>query len=743
MDCPNSLALPRRETVRVREGKKGICLLKKKGIVTDKMQPQAQQQLATQPVSPDKINIDEKCINTLRFLSVDMVQKANSGHPGLPLDAAPMAYVLWTRFLKFNPRNPKWPDRDRFVLSAGHGSALLYSLLHLTGYALSLEDIKQFRQWGSKTPGHPESELTPGVEVITGPLGQGFANGVGLALMEAHLAACYNRPGHNIVNHYTYGIVSDGDLMEGISSEAGSLAGHLKLGKLIYFYDSNRITLSAATDVTFTEDVGKRFEAFGWQVLHVSDGNDLPGIQQALEVAQSEQLKPTLIIIRTHIGYGSPKQDTFEAHGSPLGPEDVKLTKEKLGWPVEPDFYIPEDALRHFREAQERGEKWEQEWNRRFEAYQATFPDLAAEFQNAIQGLPPKGWDADIPAFAPDPKGLATRAASGKIMNAIAPKLKTLIGGSADLNPSTYTALEGQGNFESQSDHEADLQGTLSGNWSYAGRNLFFGVREHGMAGILNGMTAHGGAIPYGATFLIFSDYMRPPIRLAAMMQKKVIYIFTHDSIGLGEDGPTHQPVEQLPGLRAVPGLVVIRPCDANETAMAWRVAVEKPNQPVALILTRQNVPTLSQTQHIAEQFRKGAYVLSDAPEKVIDVILIATGSEVHLALEAQEALRKKNIKARVVSMPCWELFDEQPQEYRDTVLPSHVKARLAIEAASPQGWRRFVGDAGEVLGINHFGASAPGKVVMEKYGFTVENVCKRVNELLEKLNKKPGLASG
>lgn len=677
--------------------------------------------------------LDNECVNTLRFLSVDAVQKADSGHPGLPMGVAAMAYLLWTRFLKHNPANPQWVDRDRFVLSPGHGSMLLYSLLHLTGYDLPLEQIKQFREWGSATPGHPERGVTPGVEMTTGPLGQGFGNGVGLAMAEAHLAACYNRPGIAIVDHFTYGIVSDGDLMEGVSSETASLAGHLDLGKLIYLYDDNRVTLSAGTDITFTEDRARRFEAYGWHVQSVPDGNDLAAMDEALRAARAETKRPSLILARTHIGYGSPgKQDSFESHGSPLGVDEVRLTKQNLGWPIEPPFLIPDRAADHFREAIGRGKSAEAEWQDKFLAYGRAFPDLARSFQQVMSGELPDGWDQDIPVFPADAKGMATRVASGKVMNAVAPRLPALIGGSADLNPSTYTALSAMGDFEPAGATVHDKQGAVDGVWSYAGRNLYFGVREHGMGAILNGLAAHGGAVPFGATFLIFSDYMRPPIRLAAMMKLHVIYVFTHDSIALGQDGSTHQPVEQLAGLRAVPGLTIIRPGDANETAVAWRVALEAGERPVALVLTRQNVPTLDRSQCAsADGLRQGAYVLIDALNGRPDVILIATGSEVALVMAARQTLQERKIMVRVVSMPSWELFDAQPQSYRDQVLLPSVHSRLAVEAGSSQGWHRYVGDGGDVLGVDRYGASAPGDVVMREYGFTVDNICKRVTALL------------
>ena len=680
-------------------------------------------------------SLDQICINTIRMLSVDAVEKAKSGHPGAPMGLAPTAYLLWTRFLKHNPRNPSWADRDRFVLSAGHASMLLYSMLHLTGYDLPLEQVQQFRQWGSRTPGHPERGLTPGVETTTGPLGQGFGNGVGMAIAEAFLAARYNRPDHEIVNHFTYGIVSDGDLMEGVAAEAASIAGHLKLGKLIYLYDNNHISLAASTDLTFTEDCAKRFDSYGWHTLTVEDGNDLDAIGRALHAARSETARPSLILVRTHIGYGSPrKQDTFEAHGSPLGPEETKRTKERLGWPAEPPFFLPQEALARFRESIGKGEKAEAEWSRRFSAYGEKFPELAREFEQIMGGELPQGWDRAVPDFPADAKGLATRAASGKILNAIAPKLPTLIGGSADLNPSTFTTLQNLGDFESSERDFSQSQGAAGGGYGYAGRNLHFGVREHGMAASLNGMAAHGGIIPFGSTFLMFCDYMRPAIRLAALMELGVIYVFTHDSIGVGEDGPTHQPIEQLAALRAIPQLIVIRPCDANETAVAWRVAIESRHRPVALALTRQNVPTLDRSQFAAaDGLRRGAYVLADAPGGKPDLVLIGTGSEVALVVAARQKLVERNIQARIVSMPSWELFDVQPRDYRESVLPSSVRSRLAVETALPQGWHRYVGDNGDIIGIERFGASAPGNVVMEKLGFTVDHVVERAMKLLGK----------
>ena len=680
----------------------------------------------------DLVNLS---VNTIRFLSVDAVQKANSGHPGLPMGAAAFAYVLWTRFLKHNPSNPQWFDRDRFILSAGHGSMLLYSLLYLTGYDLSLDQIKQFRQWGSLTPGHPERGLTPGVEVTTGPLGQGFGNGAGMAMAEAFLAARYNRPGHKIIDHTTYVLASDGDLMEGVATESASLAGHLQLGKLIVLYDDNHVTLSAATDLTFTENVMKRFAAYGWHTQSVEDGNDLKAVEVALRNARKDKQRPSLILVHTHLGYGSPnKQDTFEAHGSPLGVEEVKLTKENLGWPLEPAFYIPQAALAHFREAVERGKQVEKKWEGRFSSYVQAYPELAQELHRVMQGELPEGWDVDIPNFLPDGEGVATRVASGKVMNAIASKLPAFIGGSADLDPSTYTALTGRGDLESPRETMGDPQGSVGGGWRYSGSNLHFGVREHGMGAILNGLAAHGGTIPFGATFLIFSDYMRPPIRLAALMGLHVIYVFTHDSIALGEDGPTHQPVEQLLGLRSIPNILVIRPADANETAVAWRIAIEHKDGPAALVLTRQNLPILDLQKYpqLPLGVRSGGYVLAHAAGSAPpDIILIATGSEVQLALAAREKLETQGVRARVVSLPCWNLFDKQPVEYKEAVLPPDVPM-LAIEAGVSLGWRTYVGPGIEVIGVDRFGASAPGEIVMREYGFSVDHVTQRALALVK-----------
>ncbi len=664
--------------------------------------------------------LDELCVNTIRMLSVDCVENANSGHPGMPMGAATMAYVLWTRFLKHNPANPQWSDRDRFILSAGHGSMLLYSLLHLSGYDLSLEELKNFRQWGSKTPGHPEFYVTDGVETTTGPLGQGFANGVGMAIAERYLGAHFNRPGHEIVNHFIYGIVSDGDLMEGVSHEAASLAGHLQLGNIIYLYDDNQITIDGSTDLSFTEDRIERFKAYGWHVQSVEDGNDVEGIEAAIRAAQTEKVRPSLVSVRTHIGYGSPqKQDTSSAHGEPLGAEEIKLTKENLGWPVDPAFLIPGNARNHFRQALDKGRTLEKEWTDRFEAYEKSHPELALQWKQWIKGELPEGWDKRLPSFPADAKGPATRGVSGTVLNAVAPILPNLIGGSADLAPSNKTFIKGEEVFQ---------------GGRFRGRNFHFGVREHGMGSIMNGMALHGGLIPYGGTFLVFADYMRPAIRLAAMMGMKVIYVFTHDSIGLGEDGPTHQPVEHLAALRAIPDLTVLRPCDANETVEAWRFALEQKDGPVVLALTRQSIPVLDrEASASADGLHYGGYVLRDPTEGGDpDVILIGTGSEVHIAMEAADTLHEKGINVRVVSMPSWELFDKQSKAYQNRVLPAAVKARVAVEAGITQGWHRYLGEKGEFVGIDHFGASAPYKTLYEKFGITADRVVKKALGLLE-----------
>jgi transketolase len=661
--------------------------------------------------------LDELCVNTLRMLSADAVQQAESGHPGLPLGAAAMSYVLWTKFLRFNPCNTRWPNRDRYIHSAGHGSALLYSLLHMTGCDLSLDDVKQFRQWQSKTPGHPEYDPELGVEATTGPLGQGFGMGVGMAIAERFLAAKFNRPGFPIVDHYTYAIVSDGDLMEGVASEAASLAGHHRLGKLIYLYDDNHITIEGDTGLAFTEDVEGRFRAYGWQVLRVSDGNDVEAIEAAIRHAQTDTQHPSLIMVRTRIGYGSPKQDSASAHGEPLGEEALKATKEYLNWPLEPRFHIPEEALLQFRLAVDRGRDWEQQWLDLFAAYQADFREEAESLQRQFRCELPADWEAEIPVFKPDAKGMATRVASGKVLNGIAARVSYLLGGSADLAPSTKTLIAGSGDQSSEDP---------------AGRNLRFGVREHGMGAIVNGMALHGGVIPYGSTFLIFSDYLRPSLRVAALMDVHSIFVFTHDSIAVGEDGPTHQPVEHVLSLRAIPNFTVIRPADANETAVAWKVAMTRP-KPVALILSRQNLPTIDRTRYAsADGLYRGAYVVSDA-EGDPDALLVATGSEVTLALQAQESLAEKNIRVRVVSMPSWELFAEQPQDYREGVFPPAIRVRLAVEAGSGLGWAKWVGADGDIISVDRFGSSAPGSEVMKQYGFTVENVVARVEKLLKR----------
>jgi len=684
--------------------------------------------------------VDELCINTIRMLSIDAVQKANSGHPGLPLGAAPMAYVLWQYFLKHNPKDPDWYDRDRFVLSAGHGSMLLYSLLHLTGYAVSMQEIKQFRQWHSITPGHPESELTPGVEVTTGPLGQGFANAVGMAIAEAYLGARYNRPHFPMIDHYTYALVSDGDLMEGVASEAASLAGHLKLGKLIYLYDNNHITLSASTQLAFTEDCQKRFDAYGWHTQVISDGDNLAAIYQAIEKAREETERPSLIIVRTHIGEGSPhKHDTYKAHGSPLGEEEVCLTKQHYGWPIHKDFYVPDKALQHLRLAIQQGKQAEHAWENKLKDYKKAFPEPFAELNLLMQNKLPSGWDSNLPTFPASEKGIATREAAGKVMQAISPNLPGFIGGSADLNESTKTALTNMGNFENPKTAIGDLQGAEEGGWNYSGRNLFYGVREHAMGSISNGIATFKGLLPFTATFLLFSDYMRPPMRLAALMRLHVIYVFTHDSIGLGEDGPTHQPVEQLANLRAIPHFIVVRPADANETAVAWQVAVELKHVPVALIFTRQKVPTLDRKLYAkANGLRRGAYILAEPKKgRKPKIILIASGSEVQLIVDAREKLEAHQIPVRIVSMPSWELFAAQSKQYRQRVLPDAIPLRLAVEAGSPQGWDKYVGDKGDVIGVNDFGASAPGEEVLKKYGFTVDHVYRRALALIKSKAKK------
>jgi len=672
-------------------------------------------------------DLDADAINTIRFLSVDAVQHANSGHPGLPMGAAAMAYVLWTRFLRHSPSSPSWPNRDRFVLSAGHGSMLLYSLLHLTGYDLSLKEIQRFRQWGSVTPGHPESSLTPGVEATTGPLGQGIANAVGMAVAEAHLAARFNRPGHDIIDHRTYVIASDGDMMEGVQSEACSLAGHLKLGKLTVLYDDNRVSLSGTTSLTFTEDVGARFASYGWHVQSVADGNNLAAVDQALRNAQGVVDRPSLILARTILGFGAPhKQGTFHAHGSPLGVDEVRAAKQNLGWPLEPAFLIPDEVRAHFGLAVERGKAQEQDWRRRRSAYEAAFPELGAELARRLAGELPPGWDAKLPLFPADSKGLATRKASEATLQVLATELPELVGGSADLEESTFTTLKEDGDFEPPTQSNAGVQGAAGGAWSFAGRNIHFGVREHGMGAVVNGLAYHGGFIPYGSTFLTFLDYMRPPVRLSALARLGSIWVYTHDSIGLGEDGPTHQPVEHFIGLRAIPDLLFIRPADANETVWAWRVAIRNRHRPTALALTRQAVPTLDRSIYApAEGLTRGAYVLNARSEssRQPDIILIATGSEVQHIVGAEARLAAEGIKARLVSMPCWELFEEQSAEYRESVLPSSVTTRLAVEAGRSLGWERWVGRDGAIISVDRYGASAPGDVVMKEFGFTTDRV--------------------
>jgi len=689
-------------------------------------------------------DLDQLSINTLRFLAVDMVQKANSGHPGLPLGAAPMAYLLFTRWLRFDPKHPHWFDRDRFVLSAGHGSALLYALLHMSGYDLSLDEIRHFRQWGSKAAGHPERGLAPGVEVTTGPLGQGLANAVGMAVGEAQLAARYNRPGHTVIDHYTYALVSDGDLMEGVASEAASLAGHLQLGKLTCLYDDNAVSLAGATDITFTEDRAERFDAYGWHTQRVADGNDLEALEQALAAARAETARPSIILVRTHLGYGSPLQDSFKAHGSPLGAEAVRATKRKLGWPEDSSFLIPVEAMNHFRACALRGVEAEAGWNERLDAYAAAYSKEHAELTTRMHDALPAGWDEGIPAFPADPKGLATRESGGEVMNAIAKRLPALTGGSADLDPSTKTALKGLGDFNPPLPTAQRAKASEGGEASYAGRNLHFGVREHAMGAIVNGLAAHGGFIPYGSTFLIFSDYMRPPIRLAALMGLHVIHIFTHDSLALGEDGPTHQPIEQLATLRAIPNLTLIRPADANETAVAWRIAIEMRDRPVLLALSRQSLPTLDRTRFAsADGVRRGAYVLREAASGHPQLILIASGSEVALILAAAEQLEHEGTPTRCVSMPSWDLFAALPPHERDAVLPPTVPARLAVELGVSQGWERWTGCHGETLCIDRFGASAPSEVLLREYGFTVEVVCSRARALLKRLEQRGGAAGG
>jgi transketolase len=665
------------------------------------------------------VNLDELSINTIRLLSVDQVQKANSGHPGLPLGAAPMAYVLWSRFLRFNPKDPHWPDRDRFVLSAGHGSALLYSLLHLYGYDLPLDELKNFRQFESKTPGHPESNLTPGIEVTTGPLGQGFANGVGMAMTEAFLGATYNQGDHKVVDHYTYSIVSDGDLMEGIASEAASLAGHLKLGKLIYLYDDNLISLDGPTNLAFTENRMQRFDAYGWHTQTVEDGNDLDAIEAAIKAAQSETERPSIIAVRTIIGYGSPKEGTSKVHGSPLGEEDTKKVKEFFGFDPEKSFFIPDEVKDYLLQPGQKGADLQADWQKRFEAYKAEFADKANLFSLSFDHKLPEGWDAELPIFEADSDPLATRQASGKALEALKKSVPFLFGGSADLASSNDMPTKGDVSFQ-------------PGHYDHS--NIWFGVREHAMGAALNGMAQHGGVHPYGGTFLNFSDYMRGAIRLTALAESAATFVFTHDSIGLGEDGPTHQPVEQVVSLRTIPNIIVIRPADANETVEAWRVAMTQPKTPVLLILSRQKLPILDQKKYgsARQGVERGAYILSEAEGGKPELILIGTGSEVSLVMKAQEELQKQGTPTRVVSMPSWELFEKQDQAYHHEVLPPTIKKRLAVEAGSPIGWHKYVTDEGTTISMNRFGLSAPGEEVMAYFGFTVDNVVKVAHTILQ-----------
>jgi transketolase len=662
--------------------------------------------------------LEDLCINTIRVLAMDAVQKADSGHPGTPMALAPLAYVLWTKHLRYNPADPNWLNRDRFVLSAGHASMLLYSVLYLTGYELTLDDLKQFRQWESKTPGHPELGYTPGVETTTGPLGQGIGNAVGMAVGEAHLGAVFNRD-QKIIDHNVYFIASDGDMMEGVSHESASFAGHVKLGKLIGFYDDNHITIEGDTALTFSDDTAARFAAYGWHVQHVADVNDLAALNRAIEAAKAETSKPSLIVVRSHIGYGSPnKHDTAEAHGSALGPEEVALTKKALGYPSQEPFYVAPEALRYWREAAKRRAKFEDEWKKTYEGYKAANPALEKELQRRLRGELPDDWEEAIPAFTAKDGNVASRAASGVVINAIAKKIPELLGGSADLASSTNTIIKGEPSFSAE---------------NYAGRNFHFGIREHGMGSIMNGISLTGGMIPYGATFLIFSDYMRPPIRLGCIMERHVIYVYTHDSVGLGEDGPTHQPVEQLSALRAIPNMTLIRPADASETAEAWRAALNHKKGPVALVLTRQKLSFIDRTKYAsAGGLARGAYVLADAPGGTPEVVLMSSGSEVALVLDAQKKLESDGIRARAVSMPSHELFARQDEAYRDSVLPKGVR-RIAMEAAHPMSWYRWVGDDGVILGIERFGASAPGARIFTELGFTVDRIVETAKKLVAK----------
>ena len=687
--------------------------------------------MSTETESPNQEALELLCINTIRMLSADAVQNANSGHPGMPMGAAAMAYTLWAKYLKHNPSDPHWFDRDRFVLSAGHGSMLLYSLLHLTGYDLPLDEIKRFRQWGSKTPGHPERGHTPGVEVATGPLGQGFGNSVGMAMAEAFLAAKYNREGHEVVDHHTYTICGDGDLMEGVTQEAASIAGHLRLGKLTALYDSNHITLAGGTDLTFTEDVAKRFEAYGWHTVHVRNGNDTAEIAAAIDAARAETRRPSLLLVHTHIGFGSPKkQDNYSSHGSPLGDEELAATKTNLGWPSLEKFYLPENAVAKFREAVPAGKAAQSAWQAKFDSYADAFPAEAAELLAAIEGRLPEGWDAHLPKWTPADKPVATRVAGGEILNALAKGIHNIVGGSADLNSSTNTALKGMGDFQPPDFAGPGAMGSVGGEWGYGGRNMAFGVREHAMGAAVNGIAAHGGLLPFSATFLVFSDYMKPSIRLGALSRLKVFYVFTHDSVAVGEDGPTHEPIEQLAGLRAIPGLVVFRPADANETAEAWSYAVQH-NGPTLFALTRQNLPHLDRSTAVEPGVSKGAYILSEAEGGTPDVLLIATGSEVSICVKAQAELLERGVKARVVSMPSWDRFEAQDDAYKESVLPKAVKKRVTVEAGCTMGWHKYAGDEGAIIGIDHFGASAPGELIMKNFGFTAENVAASAMKLI------------
>ncbi len=681
----------------------------------------------------ERDTLEQKCINAIRFLAADAIEKAKSGHPGMPMGAAAAAYALWTGHMKYNPKDPLWVDRDRVVLSAGHASMLLYALLYLTGYDLSLDDIGSFRQWGSKTPGHPELRHPPGAEMTTGPLGQGFAAAVGMAIAEAHLAARFNRPDHRIVDHFTYVFASDGDLMEGVTAESAALAGHLGLGKLIVLYDDNGICLSGSTSLSFTEDIDGRFTASGWQVIAVQDGNDIASVERAIVEAKAETARPTLIRLRTTIGCGAPaKQNTSAAHGAPLGPDELRAAKENLGWPLDPPFFVPEEVLALYRGIGAAVAGHQAGWRHAFDRYAAAYPGEAAEFERAMKGELPAGWEAALPVYGPGTKDVATRKTSEAVLQAVAPVIPELMGGSADLNPSTFTWLKGQGDFQKPGEPPACREGAVGGEWGYGGRNIHFGVREHAMAAIAGGMALHGGILPFTGTFFTFADYMRPSIRLASLMGLKVIYVFTHDSIGVGEDGPTHQPVEQLMNLRAVPHLTVIRPADANETVEAWRTALANTTGPTALVFTRQNLPVLDRAVYRpAAGLGQGGYILWESGAGVPETILIGTGSEIAIALDAAKTLAAEGVRVRVVSLPSWELFDRQEQEYRDAVLPPAVRARVAVEAGVRLGWEHYVGLEGAVVGIDGFGASAPYKVIYEKFGITAEAVATAARRLI------------